>query len=202
MKYKEMKQVVNLLYDEWNLGKKEAKATGNICAWIYLMEILEESEKLITYKENNKVIGICGYSNYKSKKYRIRKTLYKCIKNILYKNKDIKDLNGLKKYYENYDYLPKELQDYFDGEVSILIVDKNYRGRNIGKKLLYEIFELARKDNMNNLQILTDGACSYKFYEHCGCNKIYETIVVNEEVDKLGNKITDNAYVYEKKLNV
>ncbi len=201
MKYKEMKQVVDILHGEWNLGKKEAKATGKICAWIYLMEILEESEKIITYKENNKIIGVCGYSKNKSKKHIARKRIYKCIKHMLYKNKDIKDLDGLRRYYKNYDYMPKELENYFDGEVSILIVREDYRNKGIGKKLLYEVFELAKKDNMNNLQILTDGACSYKFYEHCGCSKIYETVVCNEEIDKLGDKLTDNAYIYEKKLN-
>lgn len=45
MKYNEMKQVVNLLAEEWNLGKKESEAEGNICAWIYLIDLLEESEK-------------------------------------------------------------------------------------------------------------------------------------------------------------
>ena len=32
MKYNEMKQAVNLLANEWDLGKKEAGAEGNICA--------------------------------------------------------------------------------------------------------------------------------------------------------------------------
>lgn len=200
MKYNEMKQIVDILYDEWNLGKREAEATGKICAWIYLMGILEESEKIIIHKENNKVIGICGYSKNNSKKYKFRKFMYGYIKNRLYKNKDIKDLDGLKKYYDNYSYLPKELEGCFDGEISILIVHEDYRGKGIGKKLLYNVFELAKKDNISKLQILTDGACSYKFYEYCGCSKVYETVVINEEIDKLGNKFIDNAYVYEKRL--
>ena len=62
MQYFEMKQAVRLLSNEWNLGKKETQANTDICAWIYLMEVLEESEKIITYKENNKLIGFCGYS--------------------------------------------------------------------------------------------------------------------------------------------
>ena len=28
---------------------------------------------------------------------------------------------------------------------------------------------------MKNIQILTDESCNYKFYEVCGCKKIYET---------------------------
>ena len=47
MKYNEMKQAVNLLAKEWNMGKKESGAEGNICAWIYLMDLLEESEQIV-----------------------------------------------------------------------------------------------------------------------------------------------------------
>ncbi len=66
-------------------------------------------------------------------------------------------------------------KNYFDGEISILIVDKEYRGKKIGKKLLLKVFEYAKIDNMKNIQILTDESCKYKFYEVCGCKKIYET---------------------------
>ena len=62
MKYNEMKQAVNLLAKEWNLGKKESGAEGNICAWIYLIDVLEESEEIVTYKEGKKLVGFCGYS--------------------------------------------------------------------------------------------------------------------------------------------
>ena len=50
MKYNEMKQSVKLLSKEWNLGKKEAGADNDICAWIYLFDVLQESEKIIKYK--------------------------------------------------------------------------------------------------------------------------------------------------------
>lgn len=148
MQYFEMKQAVRLLSNEWNLGKKETQANTDICAWIYLMEVLEESEKIITYKENNKLIGFCGYSKIDSKKHLLKKKFYRFIKNILYKSKDIKNLNALHEYEKNYSYVPKELENYFDGEISILIVDKNYRGKSIGKKLLLEIFDLAKEDNL------------------------------------------------------
>ena len=178
--------------------QKECGATSNICAWIYLFTILEESEKIITYKDGRKLIGFSGYSNNNSKKYILKKKIYSIIKDRLYKSKDIKDLNALKKYENNYDYLPKELGSYFDGEVSILLVDKNYRGKSIGKKLLLEVFNLAKKDNMKNLQILTDESCNFKFYESCECKKIYETIVKNQEYGKLGNISSERAFIYEK----
>ena len=78
------------------------------------------------------------------------------MKNKLYKSKDIKDLDALKVYENNYDYLPKELENYFDGEVSILIVDKDYRGKNIGQKLLIELFKLC-KENAIHTALDTSG---------------------------------------------
>ena len=35
----------------------------------------------------------------------------------------------------------------------------------IGKKLLLEVFKMAKNDNMKNLQILTDESCNHHFYE-------------------------------------
>ena len=79
MNIKEMRKAVEILGKEWNLGKKESGAEGNICAWIYLMEILEESEKIITYKENGELVGFCGYAKWNSKKHLLRKKLAKII---------------------------------------------------------------------------------------------------------------------------
>lgn len=129
-----------------------------MCLDIFIYSI-RRKQKIVTCKDGRKLIGFSGYSKDNSKKHLLKKV-----------------------YENNYDYLPKELENYFDGEVSILIVDKDYRGKNIGKKLLLEVFNLAKKDNMKNLQILTDESCNFKFYENCGCEKIYETIVKNQDM--------------------
>lgn len=200
MKIKDMKQAVKLLASEWDLGEKESGASRKLCAWIYLMEILEETEQFVYYRENGKMLGFAGYSNEKSKKHLLKKKFYNFIKKQLYRSKEIKDVNALKEYEDNYYYVPDELKNYFDGEVSMLILDKNCRGKGIGKKLLLEIFELAKKDQMKNLQILTDESCSYGIYEKLGCKKIYETIVENKEYGKLGKILTEKAFIYEKKL--
>ncbi len=104
------------------------------------MEILEETEQFVYYRENGKLLGFSNYSKYSSKKHLLR------------------------------------------------------------KKLLKEVFELAKKDNMENLQILTDESCNWQIYEKLGCKRIYETIVENKEYDKLGNVLIEKAFIYEKKL--
>ena len=185
MKIKDMKQAVCLLEKEWDLGEKESGASRHLCAWIYLMEILEETEQFVYYRENGKLLGFAGYSNDKSKKHILRKKFYSFIKKQLYKSKEIKDIKALHEYENNYDYVPEELKNHFDGEVSMLIIDEKIRGKGIGKKLLLELFELAKKDKMKNLQILTDDSCSYYIYESLGCKKVYETVVENKEYGKL-----------------
>lgn len=200
MKVKDMKQAVNLLVNEWNLGSKESGTDKRVCALIYLMEILEETEKFVYYRENGKLLGFAGYSKNNSRKYIFRKKFYTFIKNMLYKSKKIKDLESLKEYQKNYEYTPKELENYFDGEISILILDEKCRGKGIGKRLLNDIFKLAKIDNINSLKILSDESCNYGIYEKLGCKKVYETVVENKEYGKLGSVTTEKAYVYEKKL--
>jgi len=200
MKIKDMKQAVNLLMKEWDLGAIESGTDKKICALIYLMEILEETEKFVYYRENGKLLGFAGYSKNNSRKYIFRKKFYTFIKNMLYKSKKIKDLESLKEYQKNYEYTPKELENYFDGEISILILDEKCRGKGIGKGLLNDIFKLAKIDNISSLKILSDESCNYGIYEKLGCKKVYETVVENKEYGKLGSVTTEKAYVYEKKL--
>lgn len=200
MEIKYHKQIVDMLYNEWDLGKKNSKAKGKTCAWIYWFEVLNEAEQVIIEKDDDKVIGVCGYSKWNSKKYSIRKKYYGILKNILIHSPLIKNKQALYKYNDNYNYLPKELENYFDGEITILIVDKCYRNKKIGKKLLTEIFELANKDNMRNIQILSDESCNYKFYEKLGCKKVYEKIISNGEPDKCGKISFEKGFIYEKNI--
>ena len=165
------------------------------------MEILEESEKIIFYKENGELIGFCGYAKWNSKKHLLRKKLAKMIKNKLMNSKKIKNKEAIKKYYENYGYYaPKDIETKFDGEISILIVKEEEQNRGIGTKLLSEVFKLAKEDGLKKIQILTDESCNHKFYEKYNCKIVYETKIENIESNIVGNKKFETAYVYEKEL--
>lgn len=65
---------------------------------------------------------------------------------------------------------------------------------------MIKIFKLARKDNMNNIQILSDESCNYKFYEKLNCKKIYEKVIPNGEPDKCINISFEKGFIYEKTL--
>ena len=200
MRIKHHKQIVDMLYNEWDLGKKSSNAKGKICAWIYWFEILNEAEQIIIKKENNNVIGVCGYSKWNSKKHFIRKKYYGILKDILINSPLIKNKQAIYEYNTSYSYSPKELDAYFDGEITILIVDKANRNKSIGTKLLTEIFKLAQKDNMKNIQILSDESCNYKFYENLGCKKVYEKVIPNKESNRCGDNSFEKGFIYEKVL--
>ena len=53
---------------------------------------------------------------------------------------------------------------------------------------------------MKNLKILTDESCNFNFYENCWCEKIYETIVKNQEYGKVENISSERAFIYKKRL--
>lgn len=189
-----------MLMEEWNLGTLESGAPHELCAFVYLLEIIEETEKFVYYRENGELLGFAGYSKKGSRKHAFRKKLAKFIRKCLYKSKKIKDKDALLSYDETYDYVPEELKDYFDGEVSILILDKKARGKGIGKKLLTDIFTLAKKDGLKNLQILTDDSCSYYIYEATGCKRVFETTIKSKEYGEDGKMYVEKAYIYEKVL--
>ena len=196
----EMKQAVDILYDEWDLGKTPSHSKGKVCAWIYLFEIIEEAEKMVIEKEKGKVIGICGYAKRSSKKHVIRKKFFHIMKMMLIWSPLVKDKKAIYKYNNDYDYTPEELSNNFDGEINILILNSNYRGKGIGKKMLLQVFEYAKNDKMKNIQILTDESCDFKFYEACGCDKVCEKVINNGEPNKCGNTLSKIGYIYEKRF--
>jgi Acetyltransferase (GNAT) family. len=188
------KNCVKLLNKEWQLGRKQSHATGDICAWIYLFEILRYSDKLLVYIQNDEILGFVGYLNYKKPKKKIRKTIYSTIYHLLFFNPKIKDRKALKNYYETYSYTPQKLESTFDGELSIIIVNNENRSKGIGTKLFDEIIKYAKASGMQNMKIDTDDSCGVQFYEKKGCIKKFTTKI------EMGEKIVENAYTYEKVL--
>ena len=161
---------------------------------------MAESEKIIIKRKDKQVIGVCGYAKWNSKKYLLRKKLYSAVKKILINSNLIENKKAMYEYLNDYNYTPQQLENYFDGEISIIIVDKKHRNTGLGKELILEIFEIAKKDNMKNIQILTDESCNYKFYENVGCVKVYEKTIPNREPSKCGNSESEVGFIYEKKL--
>ena len=197
MRFKYHKKIVDMLYNEWDLGKIKTGARGKTCAWIYWFEVLAEAEEVIYESASNNIIGVCAYSKWDSRKHWLRKNYYALVKKLITHSFLIKNKKEMQKYDEDYDFLPEELESNYDGELSIIIVDKKYRGKGIGKKLFARMIQLAKRDKMNKMVILTDETSNYSFYERKGLKKIYEKRVDNGEPDENGHIGTEMGYAYE-----
>ena len=53
---------------------------------------------------------------------------------------------------------------------------------------------------MENIQILSDESCNFKFYEKIGCKKVYENFIVGGEPNKCGDNSFEKGFIYEKLL--
>lgn len=196
MKLKHHKQVVDMLGREWDLCKVKSKAIGNTCAWIYWFEILSEAENFVFEYSDGNIIGICAYTKWNSKKFLVRKKYYALLKWILMHSFLIRNKSEMKKYDKDYDFLAPDIEKLYDGEITILILDKDKRGKGIGKKIFQKTIEMAKEDDMKNIVILSDETSNYKFYENLGCKKIYEMKVDNGEPNEKGEIEPEMAYAY------
>lgn len=50
LKIKELKQMMNILHNQWDLGEEESKTTGPWCAYYLLFDILSKAERMIIKK--------------------------------------------------------------------------------------------------------------------------------------------------------
>lgn len=188
-----IKDCVKMLADMWDLGKKRCGAKDNICAWIYMLEILIYTTKLYVYTENEKLIGFVGYYNYKNKRI-FRNLIFRIIQKILFNSPKIKYKEKLKQYYDTYNYIPKEISKQFDGEVSILLVSNDYRGKGIGSILFDFCMQSAKLAKIKKIRIDTDESCNYQFYLRKSCRKIFEKEVTT------GEKSYEKVFVFEKDI--
>lgn len=191
--------MVNLLYSEWDLDKTTSKSKGKICSWIYILDILAESEEMFIEEDEGRVIGFCGHIKYGSRKKIFRKEIFRLFEKIAYLSPYIKDKRKLLQYNQDYDYCPDSLMQEYDGELNIIVVNKYNRKNGLGKQMLSQLFDIAKKDGVNKMLILTDQSCNYGFYDRIGCSKVFETTIRNGELLKCENDYI-KGYVYEKVL--
>lgn len=201
MKLKDIKQAVRMLSDEWDLGRGVCNGRGDRYAMIYIMDVLSCSDRLVTCHVGDELIGFAGYQKFGSIGHNVSKGIYWMAKNVIKLTLGRKKIKALREYYNNYNYVPNEAMKQFDGELSILFVNKRYRHKGVAKDMMNYLLGLYRENEECKLCIMTDESCDYGFYDSIGCEKIYETEVTNYEKSRIGDRLTQNAYVYCKRIN-
>ena len=67
-------------------------------------------------------------------------------------------------YRETCEALLKEINENFDGEITLFVTDKSCRGRGFGKLLLKECLKEIESLECENIFLTSDSECNFSFY--------------------------------------
>lgn len=88
-----------------------------------------------------------------------------------------------------YTQLAKDLEERvaggIDAEAELFVVDPEYRGQGIGKKMFRSMVKFFKKTGTKTFFLHTDTACTYQFYEKIGMKRIGEqkTDIKSADID-------------------
>lgn len=177
---KDYKFLIDILASQWDLGRVQSGAPADLCARIYLYDILSGTDELVTAVDGDVVLGFAGYGIFG--KNKLRKSFYARKQRRLMKNKSIPNPRGIIDYYNAEQYRPAEIRAQFNGELSILIVDQSAQKHGVGTALFTEICKRAKRAGMKTMMVDTDDYKTFaypngneprRFYEKCGCECVY-----------------------------
>ncbi len=192
--------IKNMMNEQFYLYEYiEDKRVLNSFLNAYLYDCLAEKTFSMVAEKDGKIVGIIlgnAKKDYKAQKAFINKlkSMYHislvAIKSIIYKT-NIRQYNGITNIYNQ---LMKNANKDFDGVLTLFVVDKEYQGNGIGKKLLYYLLEYEKQSKTKNIYLYTDSKCNYKFYDKLGFNKIGEDIF---NIKTKNNQFNLTIYLYE-----
>ena len=82
-----------------------------------------------------------------------------------------------------------------DSEVELFVVDKEYRGRGIGRSLIGRFIEHLKERNKKTVYLYTNIVSNWRFYEKCGFIK-YRSFYDNQLSFLKGTRIYSHIYYY------
>ena len=145
-------------------GFNNTKKETTIFSWLYLLEIICGSEEMFVLTIDNTIVGMSGFSNGSHRKlhWKLAFLILFAVVWIFY-DRNIFSTYKIYNFYRPYLRL-------CDGELSILVVNKKYRGYGYGKKLFEKACSAAASFGHKKILICTyDRYCDVSFYEAMGC---------------------------------
>lgn len=161
--------------------------------YFWYLELTKSTQIVAAYIEDELAGVLLADIKQEEKKYKsFFKSLYikmfEFMQNILYKEVALK-YNGVNKImFEEY-----KKKNNPNGEIKFFAVNPNITCKGIGSKILEE-FE--RREKGKQIFLFTDEACSYKFYENRGFERVGE-----KEVSlNLKSKVNLKCFLYSKNI--
>lgn len=169
--------IEQIIRKTWNYDRFCTPKIAKRLASVYLSNCLTNQTYTQVALVNNFPVGIIMGKNRATHKCPLSLRL-KMIKDTI-KLLISKEGRKVSKIFSNVDGIDKELLSLcstdYQGELAFFAINKNYRGKGIGKALFEKVKEYMRSQNIHNFYLFTDTSCNYGFYEHQGMKRQQET---------------------------
>lgn len=198
LKKEDFPQVKELLYQTWiKKDYGDDKKIADKMSIIFMYELLVRHSFSKVAIHEHRIVGIIlgrinKDFNLKENLNYLTKMFFNSLSLILTNNgrKAIKE--GIQVNKVNNKLLDK-VKDNTDGELVLFAINKQTKGKGIGKKLLGYFYKYMEKEKANNFYLFTDTSCDYEFYDYNGFTR--------EEEEKIYfKKEVETYYIYTKNI--
>ena len=167
--YSLLPEVCALLHRIWfEYGDPKKQFFNKLLAVHYFLYCLKRSSNAYCIIDSNAVAGfVLLKQKSKNPHFFMSKFVFKVLGGFLSLFEQCRE--GLKVhdlYAYNYAKLQQDYPtDKYDAEIVLLIIDPKLQGKGLGKKLIDFAIKKVRKEGAQNVFLLTDTSCNYKFYD-------------------------------------
>ncbi|EGT3616480.1 GNAT family N-acetyltransferase [Clostridium perfringens] len=179
--YEEVKKIINEAFKLYKLIDDE-KLLDKVLT-IYLHSCLQETTYSLVATKYNKPMGVILGNVFKNHSitnsiYHFGVILSNYISIALGNSKEKKELKQFVTVSKAYEKLLEDRKAEFQGSITLFAVREGYRGYGIGKKLVGNLLDYMRENEVKKLYLFTDTICNYGFYESHGFKRL-DTITLD-----------------------
>lgn len=180
-------------YNEW-VPVKAVKPMGTY----YISEVLGISDAVWVAEYAGNIVGIAAVKNKQNNTnhfyYKIKKWL--ATLEIMVVGEGKNEFYQFIKTEELSEKLLTSTGKKFDAELTILMVDSNFKGFGVGSGLYNLFLTYLEQNKLNKFYIFTDSSCNFEFYDNKGLKCIARETFYWEEEKNSNEQFLEEYFLY------
>ncbi|MGX7107888.1 GNAT family N-acetyltransferase [Facklamia miroungae] len=176
----DMTQLVDLIHEAWFKGVYEGKKFEKAASAISLNKALYNSSLGRVAVLDGEIVGMILCSTKEADSIFRMYQLDFIDKLITLSNQAQPDeiervIRVFQSERQAYNELIKGYEETFDASIEYIVVSEKARGKGVGKKLISEVLDRFKEQDLENVYLFTDTDCNYRFYDYLNFERINET---------------------------
>ncbi len=143
-------------------------------ATLFFLNAYKEASICLGAYISNLLKGFILFSSFQDEKMHHKYFPNQLYEKLSEKFSSYKYLENTEVYRETCEKLLNDLNEKFDGEISLFVVDKKERGRGLGRLLLTKWLDEIEREKHKNIFLTSDNECNYSYYKKYGFNIVKE----------------------------